>query len=84
MSQVGDKVSAISALLGLARLERVQGRLHQAARLFGAADALLEATGTSAEAVFDGEYHSITRRPLNCTCSSARRPWPPNWRLGGG
>jgi hypothetical protein len=54
--QLGDRVGAIAALLGLVQVARVQGDLSRAARLVGATDALLAATGTSAEAVGDGDY----------------------------
>ncbi len=56
MLALSDKVTAISVLVGLAQVARVQGKLERAVRLFGAADALLQVTGTSPEAVIDGAY----------------------------
>jgi non-specific serine/threonine protein kinase len=55
--EVSDRTNAAFSLQGLAAVAEARGEPHHAARLLGAAEALLEATGTLLYAQVDHELH---------------------------
>ena len=74
--ELGDKVRGAGGLEGLAAVAAAQGQPAQSARLFGAVEALREATGApehhGQERCNTKEIGLITRLPEMCSCRNPR------------
>lgn len=79
LRDLGDKQAVATALVGLAHVAGRQGQLEWAARLFGAAHGLLEATGTQLEPNDRDEYE-VSRASVRARLGEEK--WQQAWEKG--
>ena len=78
--ELGDKEGAAGCLEGMAAIAAIEGQPERAARLLGAAEALLEAAG----AAVSPPYRWIYERDLDAARSLIDEAWTVAWNSGAG
>jgi predicted ATPase/DNA-binding CsgD family transcriptional regulator/Tfp pilus assembly protein PilF len=79
LRDLGDKQAVATALVGLAHVAGRQGQLEWAARLFGAAQSLLTATGTQLEPN-DRDTFEVSMASVNALLGKEK--WQQAWETG--